>query len=154
MAISVHFTRSGSIENLIEARVRAARRSLDAALYRFSNQKLVAALNAAGGRGVAIRIVINSNGHEEEYQVIGQTLLRLGIPLRTSGGRAAPGSKMHHKFAIFDGEAVITGSYNWTMESEEKNYENIVILDDSEAAAAYQKEFNRLWAEAREVPPA
>ena len=39
---------------------------------------------------------------------------------------------MHHKFAILDGQTAITGSYNWTVESDEENFENLVILHDKE----------------------
>ncbi len=76
-------------------------------------------------------------------------LLRTGsIPFRLLCGRPGRGSKMHHKFAILDGRAAVTGSYNWTLESEEKNYENFVILHDREQLEAYRREFELLWEEA------
>jgi phosphatidylserine/phosphatidylglycerophosphate/cardiolipin synthase-like enzyme len=55
---------------------------------------------------------------------------------------------MHHKFVILDGAAVLTGSYNWTTESEEQNYENLVILSDPAQVRTFQEEFEELWREA------
>jgi phosphatidylserine/phosphatidylglycerophosphate/cardiolipin synthase-like enzyme len=57
----------------------------------------------------------------------------------------------HHKFLIGDGRsagsrAVLTGSYNFTMNATNKNQENFVVLRLSYVASAYQEEFDKLWA--------
>jgi phosphatidylserine/phosphatidylglycerophosphate/cardiolipin synthase-like enzyme len=54
---------------------------------------------------------------------------------------------MHHKFALLDNELVLTGSYNWTLASEEQNYENLLILRDPEHIKIYREEFEALWAD-------
>ena len=55
---------------------------------------------------------------------------------------------MHHKFAILDNQSVMTGSYNWTMESEEENYENLLVARDATLVQQFQGEFEALWNEA------
>lgn len=57
---------------------------------------------------------------------------------------------MHHKFAVFDGRLVATGSYNWTNAAENMNYENVILLADPDVVERYAQEFRRLWREARE----
>ena len=57
---------------------------------------------------------------------------------------------MHHKFAILDNHTVLTGSYNWTPESEEQNYENLLVLREPAQVEAYQREFEALWEASRE----
>ena len=57
---------------------------------------------------------------------------------------------MHHKFVILDQRTVLTGSYNWTFESEDENQENLVILADPYSVEAYTHEFEALWAGARD----
>jgi phosphatidylserine/phosphatidylglycerophosphate/cardiolipin synthase-like enzyme len=52
---------------------------------------------------------------------------------------------MHHKFVILDQQSVLTGSYNWTLESESENHENLVILEEAQPVEAYAKEFEALW---------
>lgn len=51
---------------------------------------------------------------------------------------------VHHKFCIIDDKTVITGSYNWTYYAENRNWENIVVLNDIEIVKAYIKEFEKV----------
>ena len=51
---------------------------------------------------------------------------------------------MHHKFCIIVNEILITGSYNWTYNAENRNIENIVISDVSSVVEEFQNEFSRL----------
>ena len=51
---------------------------------------------------------------------------------------------VHHKFCIIDNKTVITGSYNWTYYAENRNWENIVILEDSEIVQGYIQEFEKV----------
>ena len=55
---------------------------------------------------------------------------------------------MHDKFAVIDSKIVLTGSYNWTTNGDERNRENLAIITDSAVAEQYSEEFFKLWAEA------
>lgn len=52
---------------------------------------------------------------------------------------------MHHKFAVFDSNRVLTGSYNWTRSAASYNQENILLTSKPKVVEAYRKEFSRLW---------
>ena len=52
---------------------------------------------------------------------------------------------MHNKFVIGDGEAIGTGSFNWTKNADKKNSENFVIIRIRYAVKEYQREFDSLW---------
>jgi len=52
---------------------------------------------------------------------------------------------MHHKFAVFDTNRVLTGSYNWTRSAASYNQENILLTSKPKVVDAYRKEFSRLW---------
>ena len=139
-------TRSGSVAEAIERLIAATTISLDAALYRLNLPRLARALEAAVARGVRVRLVLDRNKYEETPAT--RELLAAGsIPFRLRYGRQGPGSKMHHKFAIFDGQVAITGSYNWTVESEEQNFENVLVRREPALVTIYQKEFEALWEE-------
>jgi len=61
---------------------------------------------------------------------------------------------MHNKFMVVDGDAVQTGSFNYTTSAATRNAENVLVVQDSpELAKAYQSEFKRLWNEASPVKP-
>ena len=141
------FTRSTSGAEVIESLIGGCATSIQAALYRFANPRIGSALRGAVARGVAVRVCLNYNDHYEENRAAQDLLGSYCIPFRIVQGKAGSGSKMHHKFAVFDGRTVATGSYNWTLESEERNYENLLVLGDAEMAAAYAEEFEALWTE-------
>ncbi len=46
------------------------------------------------------------------------------------GGAHGLSGHMHHKFALFDGGRLLTGSYNWTRGAAETNYENVIDTTD------------------------
>ena len=151
MEAEVVFTRSASGAAVIERQIRSAANSVVAALYRFSSRRLASALKEARDRGASVRICLNDNDHYDENRAAQATLAGLGIPLRLLHGRAGSGSKMHHKFLVIDGQTTVTGSYNWTPESEARNYENLIVLREPRLAAAYSDEFEALWNEGQ--PP-
>jgi len=59
---------------------------------------------------------------------------------------------LHHKFIVVDGKRVLTGSYNWSQNAYEKNWENAVVVTNRTVAESFQVEFEYLWSLAK--PPA
>jgi len=150
MNTEVILTRGSSVAEAIERLIRQATTSVDAALYRFNNPRLTRAIHEATGRGVSVRLVLDRNKYEES-RTTQELFADRRIPFRLLYGRQGPGTKMHHKFAILDGRTVLSGSYNWTLESEEQNYEGLLVLCEPEQVKIFQREFEALWAEA--TPP-
>src|SRR6185436_12613728 len=64
-----------------------------------------------------------------------------GIAVRQDGNSFT----MHNKVIIVDGQIVVTGSYNFTKAAEESNDENVLIIHNSEIAAAYMNEWKEVW---------
>ena len=56
---------------------------------------------------------------------------------------------MHHKFGVIDQQTVITGSHNWSEAANSGNDETVLVIQNSTVAAHYQREFERLYANAR-----
>jgi len=52
---------------------------------------------------------------------------------------------MHNKFAIIDNRLLLTGSYNWTFSANNRNDDNLLIIDDPEIIARHQNYFEKLW---------
>jgi phosphatidylserine/phosphatidylglycerophosphate/cardiolipin synthase-like enzyme len=142
--MNVKFARGESVAEGITSLLRTTTRSIDAALYRLNHPRLARALEEAVERGVWVRLVVDGNKYNES-RATQELLARAIIPFRLAYGRQGPGSKMHHKFVILDQQTVLTGSYNWTLESEDENYENLVMLDEPQPAEAFAREFEALW---------
>ena len=71
-------------------------------------------------------------------------LTQAGLPVYLDGNSG----QMHHKVIIIDDQIVITGSYNFSSSAERTNDENVVIFFNSQIAAQYTSEFQRVFAEA------
>lgn len=55
---------------------------------------------------------------------------------------------MHHKYVIIDHQLLLTGSFNWTYNS---NAENLIAIADETVISAFQKEFKRQRSFAKPV---
>jgi len=144
--MKVMFARRGPVADTVVHCLHRASSSIDAALYRFTLPRLCRELEAAAGQGRRVRLLVDGNKYHES-PVTQELLSRLPFPFRLAYGRRGQGSKMHHKFVLVDREILLTGSYNWTPESEEENYENLVIIEDGPTVEAYSQEFEALWME-------
>lgn len=64
--------------------------------------------------------------------------------------RGTRGGTMHDKFCVIDNQKVLTGSYNWSLNVENKNEENVAVIYDDSRASDYSVEFRRLFGTATE----
>jgi mitochondrial cardiolipin hydrolase len=143
------FSRTESVAESIERQIQSAGISLDAALHRFNSRRLGAALAEASRRGVRVRLVLDESKFEASLSTQ-KLVAKHSFPFRLSSGQDGGETKMHHKFLLVDRETVLTGSYNWTLASEEQNHENVMIVHDGGLAGLYADEFEALWQMAGE----
>jgi len=129
-----------------------AKRSLDLAHYDFNlvgrpAEIVGGAIREAHGRGVAVRILYDV-GHRNPIPVPpppepdAKLIATLGADHKPIAG--VP-DLMHHKYVVRDGDAVWTGSMNWTDDSFHRQENVIVTLDSPEVAAAFAEDFDQLW---------
>jgi phosphatidylserine/phosphatidylglycerophosphate/cardiolipin synthase-like enzyme len=143
-----YFSPEEGIKEIILKEVEASTSTIDLAILEITSPDMARALLNAKQRGVKVRIIADSRHANSKPSQI-TYLIRGGIPVKVLGG--AKKGVMNHRFVILDGARVITGSYGWTEASERWNYENILVLEKSEAVTSYQKEFERLWREKRVI---
>lgn len=155
---------SDTSNGLIARYLHSAQKSIDLALFVFSEQNLSDSLQAPFQRGARVRVLIDPGFayrfYSEGLDLLGVTLLEkcqpeagnqpwsypnqfVGIPT------LAAGDKLHHKFAVIDSQTVITGSHNWSPSANLQNDETLLILQNPAIAAHYQQEFERLTAKAQ-----
>jgi phosphatidylserine/phosphatidylglycerophosphate/cardiolipin synthase-like enzyme len=131
----------------------AAKRSLDLAQYDFHLTPETAdivggAIKAAAARGVAVRMIYDV-GHRNPIPVPPppepdvQLISSLGVPHRPIAGIP---DLMHHKYAVRDGEAIWTGSANWTDDSWTRQENVILIAESVRLAADFTADFEQLWS--------
>jgi phosphatidylserine/phosphatidylglycerophosphate/cardiolipin synthase-like enzyme len=119
--------------------INSAQQSLDIAIYELNLDNIGDAILAARDRGVAVRMVTDTDELEEL-----ETLIRLeeeGIPIVPDERSAI----MHNKFVVVDNKAVWTGSWNFTSNDTFRNNNNALYLQSPELAQNYKTEFEEMF---------
>ena len=142
--MEVYFSPNGGCQQAVISEIRKATQTIDIAMYYLSSRDIAQALVKAHEKNVSVRIVLDQ-GQEIEPASKSGYLIKHGFDIRYHLGFGL----MHNKFAIIDGERLITGSFNWTLTAEERNEENLLIIDDEAAIGKYQERFNYLWNTSR-----
>ncbi|MCK4392269.1 lamin tail domain-containing protein [Candidatus Bipolaricaulota bacterium] len=140
----------GVIETAIIQAIDGARKSLDIALFSFTDDQLGDAVVRATRRGVSVRVILGA-GQDKVFGGEYEKLVSANIPVAIAN---TPGF-FHHKFAVIDGNLLITGSYDWSDSADKENYENVVFIScplgtaGQTASEQYTREFDRLWEKLR-----
>ncbi|MEM9293757.1 MAG: phospholipase D-like domain-containing protein [Acidobacteriota bacterium] len=122
----------------------AAREKVDVCVFTITDDRISERLLQTCRRGVRVRLI--TDGHKSWD--LGSDTERLeasGIEVAWERGEG----HMHHKFALFDAETLLTGSYNWTRSAATENQENLVVTDDRRLVEPFQQQFETLWRELR-----
>ena len=138
----VYFSPNGGIRDRLLRAINHTKATIDLAIFDFTSGELAGALLVAKDRGVTIRIVADARQAQGKHSEI-PVLLEKGVKVRLARGNGR--GIMHHKFAIFDGRLLVTGSYNWTDSAERFNRENLIILDEPAIVQRYQVSFEGLF---------
>jgi len=133
--------------------LRPARRSLELALYDIrlpdpSGSIVADQLREASDRGVAARLLYNvDTARPSELHPPPRTRPDILAELPIDA-RPVPGvpDLMHHKYAVRDGEAVWTGSANWTVDSWTRQENVIAIVSSAQLADRFHRNFEELWS--------
>ncbi|MCW8330768.1 phospholipase D-like domain-containing protein [Photobacterium sp. SDRW27] len=134
------FSPGNSCLNGIKNQLRQAVKSVDICVFTIADDYLTEAIVATYKRGVRVRIItdndkINDIGSDIEH------LSRQGIEVKVDDTRY----HMHHKFALFDNERLINGSFNWTRSASQYNSEDLTLTDDKRHVQAFSRHFEQLW---------
>lgn len=134
----------GVAEHILDL-INAATESVHFLAYSFTSDDIGQAIIARAQAGLEVRGVVDvsqSTGDGSEYE----TLKAAGVNVRLDGNS---NGLMHDKVIIIDRSIVITGSYNFTAAAENKNDENLVVINNEAAAFKYMDEFEKIFAEAQ-----
>jgi len=109
---------------------------------------VASALSNASRRGVAVRLAFNVD-HANPIPVPpppgGEPSVIDGLDVPTKPIPGVP-DLMHHKYVVRDGEAVWTGSTNWTDDSWSREENVIAVVESTGLAHSYSTDFEQLWS--------
>ena len=127
-----------NIANQIIHDLEQARVSIYVAMAWFTNQRIADKLIEKHKAGLDVKVV-----SFRDY-----TNVKFGVDLDEIPHKEIRGTKggiMHHKFCVIDNQKVITGSYNWSDNAENKNDENAAVMYDNDRASDYSVTFRELF---------
>ena len=105
-----------------------------------TDRKVTEALISAKKRGVDVKIIIDALNASVKHSKHNE-LRNNGILVKTENYAG----KMHSKSMIVDDKYIIVGSMNFSYSGENKNDENLVLIENSEIAKFYKKFFLHQW---------
>jgi len=136
----VYFSLYDNPQKEIIKNINQAEAFINIAMYIFTDREIAIPLIKARERGVRVRMYLDKEQVDYKYSQ-SRFLVQKGIKVRISTNNYI----MHNKFAIIDNCLVLTGSYNWTFSANNRNDENLMVIDDPEIIARYQNQFGKLW---------
>lgn len=151
-----------SVNGLIGAALSQAQKSIKAALFVFSDQKLANVMEARSDMGASVGVLVEPKFAYRDYS---EVLDMLGLemlssrcayeagnqpwrrPVKEAGMAILPrGDVLHHKFGVVDGKMVIVGSQNWSDSANYTNDESLMVVENKAISDLYTQEYNRLKA--------
>jgi phosphatidylserine/phosphatidylglycerophosphate/cardiolipin synthase-like enzyme len=138
-SIRVYFSPNGGCTEAILQQINRAKTEILIQAYSFTSKPIAKALIAAQKRGVKITAVLDKSNWTQRYSAA-TFLKNVGISVYIDDKHAIA----HNKIMIIDNRVVITGSFNFTMAAENKNAENLLIIEDMpDLTRAYRENFQR-----------
>lgn len=161
-----YFSTTGDdLEAVSVGEISAATETVHVAIFTFTSLNLQGALEDAADRGVEVYVVADDGqawtvGLPDPCEVPTRTTEGCGAGDgacgRTEEEASAAGTGgngiMHDKFAIIDGQTVLTGSFNWTPSANYVNDENLLVLHSRRLADSYEEVFRSLWGRSYPYP--
>jgi phosphatidylserine/phosphatidylglycerophosphate/cardiolipin synthase-like enzyme len=137
--VACYFAPEDDVEEVIVAALEQATTSIDFLAFSFTSKPIARVMADKAEAGVQVRGIFETRAAGGRYSR-DEFLAGAGAAIFHDGNPYT----MHHKVIIIDGKTVITGSYNFSKSADEKNDENLLILESPEIAAAYTEEFVRI----------
>ena len=115
-----------------------ARVSIHVCIAWFTNQSIADKLVEKYKQGIDVKVIFYDDHTNSKFGVNID-----GIPFKAV--RGSRGGLMHNKYCVIDNQIVITGSYNWSENAENKNDENAAVMYDYDRASDYSVEFRKMF---------
>jgi len=136
----VYFSLYDNPQKEIIKNINQAEAIINIAMYIFTDKEIALPLIKARERGVKVRLYLDKEQVDYKYSQ-SRFLVQKGIKTRISTNNYI----MHNKFAIIDNCLLLTGSYNWTFSANNRNDENLMVINDPEIIEIFQNQFVNLW---------
>lgn len=134
----VYFSPRGGATAAIVRHLGQAKQTVYVLAYSFTSPAITQALIEAQARGVEV-VVILDKSQSRGQGAAGSILRDAGVKVYIDSAHAIA----HNKVILIDGQTLITGSFNFTKAADDRNAENLIVLDSPEAVGLYVEDFRK-----------
>ena len=134
------FSPGDQCRNRICDLLREAVESVDICVFTITDNIISDSIIDTHARGVNVRVISDNDKAQDKGSDL-QRMKRMGVGVAFDH----TADHMHHKFAVFDGRVLVSGSYNWTRSAADRNEENIIVTDDRRLVERFAGKFESLW---------
>lgn len=142
--ISVLFGAEDEVADALTELINNTKSDVTFMSFSFTHDGMGKAMLAKANQGVRVQGIFETRGSQTQYSELPRLFCQ-GIPVRQDGNPRT----LHHKVIVLDKQTVITGSFNFSNNADQKNDENVVILENPGIAKLYLQEFERRWEEGK-----
>ena len=142
--VETYFCPEDACAEKVRAELQKAENSIHFMTFSFTHEGIANILLLKNLDGLDVQGIMEVRQISEHSQF--NRLLQNGVDVRKDGNK----NNLHHKVFIIDEKIVVTGSFNPSANGDQRNDENIIIIENEEIARKFVEEFERVYAEGTE----
>ena len=139
--VEIYFSPDTNFEKRVIELINSADNSINFLAFAFTNSKIANALVSAKDRGVKIKGVFDKTQNSYQKYSKYKYLKKHDIDVKLDKNKF----KLHSKVIIIDEKIVISGSYNFTKQANNKNDENSIVIFNEDIAKSYLEDFYNIY---------
>ena len=124
--------------------IEAAQSKIRFMAFSFTNDEIGQAVIDRAKDGVLVQGVFETRGSDTEFSEFGR-MQKQQLDVWQDGNPYT----LHHKVFIIDDQTVVLGSYNFSVNADESNDENLLVIHSADIAKEFVAEFNRVYNQAK-----
>ena len=140
--IETYFCPEDACAEQVREELKKAEKSVYFMTFSFTHEGIANVLLLKNLDGLEIKGVMEVRQISKHSQF--NRLMQNQVEVRKDGNK----NNLHHKVFIVDEKTVVTGSFNPTANGDQRNDENMIIIEDEEIALKFVEEFWKVHGEA------
>jgi phosphatidylserine/phosphatidylglycerophosphate/cardiolipin synthase-like enzyme len=137
--ISVCFTPGQNCTQQIVDVIDNTQKTLFIQAYQFTSPPISKAVVLAKRRGVDVKLILDKSQYSQGKYCSALFFAHEGVPVWID----YKPNIAHNKIMVSDNTKIVTGSFNFSINAQERNAENMLIITNPQLASKYTRNFDR-----------
>ena len=130
--VQVRFSPKGGGEAHVCQQIDQAKTQIRIQAYSFTSGPIADAIIRSRGRGVDVQVTVDQRANRTRYSVAAR-VSKAGVPVYLDSAHPIA----HEKLIVIDGLICLCGSYNWSRQADQANWEDLLTIESRELARLF-----------------